>query len=84
MKLKLGQKIVFKKIHKIKLPNGKYIVVKKGDIAQVIKKVNSTTAEITYLTGEAKNYSENIKAEIDDTFNADLAAQKILNMINEQ
>lgn len=78
MKVKLGQQIEFKKSHYISLAKGGKAKIKVGDKAQVLRKINETTAEILYLTGEAKGLSQNIKLEVDDTLNTDSIVQKIL------
>lgn len=78
MKLKLGQEIKFKTDHTISLAKGGTALVKKGDVAKVLKKVDDSTAEIIYLTGEAKGYSQNILAEVDAAIDKDAILKKLL------
>lgn len=83
MKVKLGQDIKFRKDHKIKLASGGTALVKAGDTAKVIKKIDDTTAQIMYLTGAAKGKYQNIQIEVDDSFDADEMAKNILKLMNE-
>lgn len=83
MKVKLGQEIKFKADHSISLAKGGTALVKKGDVARVIKKVNDSTAEIVYLTGEAKGYSQQILAEVDATIDKDAILKKLLKELEE-
>lgn len=83
MKVKLGQQIKFKVSHKIPLAKGGTALVKVGDIATVVKKIDNKTAEIIYSTGEAKGLSYKIHVEVDDTLDADLIAKKILSKMSK-
>ena len=81
MEVKIGQQIKFTKSHKVPTAKGKTLVVKAGDVARVIKKVDDTTGEIVYLTGEAKGYSHKVPLKVDDSLDADAIAKKILSDI---
>lgn len=78
MKVKIGQEIKFKKNYSISLAKGGTALVKAGDTARVLKKVDDETAEIVYLTGEAKGYSQQILLEVDDTLDTDAILKKLL------
>jgi hypothetical protein len=82
MKAKLGQDIKFKHDHKIKLASGGTVLVKAGDTAKVIKKIDDSNAQIMYLTGAAKGKYQNIQLQVEDALNADEMAKKILGMMN--
>ncbi|MDD3223611.1 MAG: hypothetical protein PHX70_02710 [Clostridium sp.] len=53
-------------------------MIKAGDTATVLKKVDQETAEIVYSSGQAKGFSQNIHLKVDDTLDADLISKKIL------
>lgn len=78
MKVKLGQQIRFKKDHTIHLAKGGTALVKAGDSATVVKKVDDETAEIVYSSGQAKGFSQNIHLKVDDTLDTDLILKKLL------
>lgn len=80
-KVKLGQMIRFQSDHYISLEKGGKILVKKGDTARVIKKVDEKTGEIMYLTGEAKGKYQNLMLQVEDNLDADAIAKQILNDI---
>ncbi|KOF56165.1 MULTISPECIES: hypothetical protein [Clostridium] len=80
-KVKLGQMIRFQSDHYISLEKGGKILVKKGDTARVIKKVDEKTGEIMYLTGEAKGKYQNLMLQVEDDLDADAIAKQILNDI---
>jgi hypothetical protein len=82
MKVKLGQQIQFKKEHKIQLAKGGTALVKVGDSARVMRKIDEETAEIVYLTGEAKGLSHKIPLEVDDNLDTDSIVKKIMNELN--
>lgn len=77
MKAKLGQQIRFTKDYKIQLAKGGTALVKAGDTATVVRKVDKETAEIVYLSGEAKGMSQNIPLEVDDTLDVDSIVEKL-------
>ena len=83
MKLKLGQQIQFKNTHTISVAKGGTVQVKPGDTATVVKKVDEETAEVVYLTGEAKGLSEKILLEVDDNLDTDSIVRKIMNELNK-
>ncbi|MDP4178222.1 MAG: hypothetical protein Q8900_07805 [Bacillota bacterium] len=83
MKIKLGQQIIFQKDHKIQVAKGGTIIVKAGDKARVVRKVDEKTAEIVYLSGEAKGLCQNIALEVDDDLDADSIAKKILEELSK-
>jgi len=81
MKVKIGQQIKFTKNHQVPTSKGKTLLVKAGDVARVLKKVDETTGEIVYLTGEAKGFSHKVPLQVDDSLDVDAIAKKILNDI---
>lgn len=83
MKVKLGQVIKFTKDHTIQLSKGGKALVKSGDTAQVMRKVDEKSGEILYLTGMAKGLSQIIALEVDDSLDIDSIAEKILRQLNE-
>lgn len=83
MKVKIGQEIKFKKTHSISLAKGGTALVKAGDTARVLKKVDDTTGEIVYLTGEAKGYSQKIMIEVDDSLDNDAIVKRLLQELGE-
>lgn len=82
MSVKLGQQIKFKKDHTIQVAKGGEVLVKSGDMARVVRKVDEKTAEIVYLTGEAKGLSQNILLEVENSLDVDSIAKKIMDNIN--
>ncbi len=82
MKAKLGQIIAFRSDHKINLAKGGTVTVKKGDKAQVLKKIDDSTGQILYLTGEAAGKCQYISMEVDDNIDADTIAKKIMEELN--
>lgn len=83
MKVKLGQSIEFKESRTISLAKGGSVQVKPGDKARVVKKVDEKTAEIVYITGEAKGYGQKIALEVDDTIDTDSMVKKIMSQLNK-
>lgn len=83
MKVKLGQQIKFQKDHTVQVAKGSSVTVKAGDKARVVKKVDEKTAEIVYLTGEAKGLSQNIMLEVDDSLDVDSIAKKIMDELSK-
>lgn len=81
MKLKLGQKIQITSDFNLELQAGGVAKVKKRDIAQIVRRVDSTTAEIVFVNGEAKGLSKYIELEVDDEINAEEIAKQILREI---
>lgn len=81
MKLKLGQKIQITSDFNLELQTGGVAKVKKGDIAQIVRKIDDTTAEVVFVNGEAKGKSKNLEIEVDDDINADEIAKKIMQKI---
>lgn len=84
MKVKIGQVIKFQKDHYIALEKGGKALVKKGDTARVLKKIDETTGEIVYLTGEARDKCQYVKLEVDDNLDADAIAKQILREMGEK
>ena len=82
MKAKLGQQIEFKRSHFINLAKGGKSEIKAGDKARVVKKIDENTAEIVYLSGEAKGLSQHVKMEIDDSLDIDSIVNKVLKNLN--
>ena len=82
MAVKLGQQIQFRNSHTIEVAKGGTVLVKPGDTARVVKKIDEKTAEIVYLTGEAKNLSNRIPLEVDDTLDTDAIVKKIMDELN--
>lgn len=80
-KVKLGQVIRFQSNHYISLEKGGKVLVKKGDTARVIKRVDEKTGQIMYLTGEAKGKYQNLMLNVEDDLDADAIAKQILNDI---
>ncbi|MDP4088332.1 MAG: hypothetical protein Q8930_03540 [Bacillota bacterium] len=83
MKVKLGQVLKFTKDHTVELSNGGSAVIKVGDTAQVLRKVDALNGEILYLTGKAKGLSQIIALEVDDSLDIDSITEKILRQLNE-
>ncbi len=83
MKVKLGQTIKFTKDHKIQLSIGWKALVKCGDTAQVLRKIDEKSGEILYLSGEAKGLSQIVAIEVDDSLNINAIAEKLLRQLNE-
>lgn len=82
MKYKIGQIIEFKSDHTISLANGGSVLVKKGDKAQVLKKIDDTTGQILYLTGAAAGKSQYIFMQVEETVNEDDIAKMIMKELN--
>ncbi|MFL0252191.1 hypothetical protein ACJDT4_17395 [Clostridium neuense] len=80
-KVKLGQVIRFQSDHYISLEKGGKVLVKKGDTARVIKKVDEKTGQIMYLTGQAKGKYQNLMLDVENDLDADAIAKQILNDI---
>lgn len=78
MKYKIGQKIEFTDNFSISVENGKNAKIVKGDQAMVVRKVDNTSGEILYITGEATGLSQVISIEVDDNIDADLLAKRIM------
>lgn len=78
MKAKIGQIITFKADYKISLKNGGTALVKKGDKAQVLKKIDETIGEILYLTGDASGKSQYIRLEVDESIDVEDIAKKLI------
>ena len=78
MKAKIGQHITFNKGYTIELAKGGTANVKAGDKAIVVKKIDEKTAEIVYLTGEAKDLCQNVSLEIEDSIDADYMIKQIM------
>ena len=83
MKAKLGEQIRFNKPHTIPLAKGGTAKIVPGDIARVMKKVDENTAEIMYLTGEAKGLSQKILLQVDANIDADSIVKKIMSDLNK-
>ncbi|KZL91111.1 hypothetical protein [Clostridium magnum] len=78
MKYKIGQKIEFTDNFTIEVQNGKKAKIVKGDIAIVVRKVNETSGEILYTTGEVAGLSQIISIEVDENLDADYLAKRIM------
>lgn len=78
MKYKIGQHIEFTAPSKIKLAKGGTAQLVKGDKAMVVRKVDNTTGEIVYITGQAKGLSQIISIEVDDNIDTDALTERIL------
>ncbi|NYC92757.1 hypothetical protein [Clostridium acetobutylicum] len=78
MKVSIGQVIEFKTDHYISLDLGGKVLVKKGDKARVVKKIDDITGEIVYLTGEAAGKCQHLMLEVNDDLDADAIAKKNL------
>lgn len=78
MKYKIGQKIKFTENFTIEVQNGKKVRVEKGDTAMVVRKVDETSGEILYITGEAAGLSQTISIEVDDNVDTDYLAKRIM------
>lgn len=78
MKYKIGQKIEFTDEFNIEVQNGKKAKIVKGDSAMVVRKVDETSGEILYITGEAAGLSQTISIEVDDNVDADYLAKRIM------
>ncbi|EJO5348406.1 hypothetical protein NRP93_002530 [Clostridium botulinum] len=78
MKYKIGQEIEFTNSFIVELRKGGKVKVASGDKAMVVKKIDATTGEIVYTTGEAKGLSQNIQIEVDEELNEEELAKKIL------
>lgn len=81
MKFKIGQVIKFQQNRKIQAEGGKTLTVKKGDTARIIKKVDEKSAEIVYLTGEAKGKSQIVTMEVENDIDEEAMAKKIMDML---
>lgn len=84
MKAKIGQIITFKSDRNISLKDGTTITIKSGDKAQVLKKIDDTTGQILYLTGEASGKTQYLYMEIDGVIDADDIAKRIMQEINRE
>jgi hypothetical protein len=82
MKAKLGQQITFTQERRIKLAKGGTVLIKTGDTARVVKKIDDSTGEIVYLSGEAKGMSQQITMEVDDNLDVDSILKKVMNGLN--
>jgi|GEM_PF-2628002 hypothetical protein len=80
-KVKIGQMIRFQSDHYISLEKGGKILVKKGDTARVLKRVDEKTGQIMYLTGEAKGNYQNLMLQVENDLDTDAIAKQILNDI---
>ncbi|WP_251861083.1 hypothetical protein [Clostridium sp. Marseille-Q2269] len=78
MKYKIGQEIEFTNSFFIELSKGGKAKIVPGDKAMVVRKIDDTTGEIVYTTGNAKGLSQNIQIEVDEVLNNDELAKKIL------
>lgn len=78
MKYKIGQEIEFTNSFMVELSKGGSVRVDEGDKAMIVKKIDDTTGEIVYTTGEAKGLSQNIEIQVDDALNEEELAKKIL------
>jgi hypothetical protein len=78
MKYKIGQKIEFTDNFTIEVQNGKKARIVKGDAAMIVRKVDETSGEILYITGEASGLSQIISIEVDDNVDADYLAKRIM------
>lgn len=78
MKYKIGQKIKFTENFTIEVQNGKKVRVENGDTAMVVRKVDKTSGEILYITGEAAGLSQTISIEVDDNVDTDYLAKRIM------
>lgn len=78
MKYKIGQKIEFTDNFTIEVQNGKKAKIVRGDIAIVVRKVNETSGEILYTTGEVAGLSQIISIEVDENLDADYLAKRIM------
>lgn len=80
MKVKIGEIIQFRQDRKIKSEDG-LLLVRRGDKAQVLRKVDEGTGEILYLTGEAKGKSQIVAIDVDEEIDSDDIAKKIMSML---
>lgn len=80
MKMKIGEIIQFRQDRKIKSEDG-LLLVRRGDKAQVLRKVDEGTGEILYLTGEAKGKSQIVAIDVDEEIDSDDIAKKIMSML---
>lgn len=78
MKYKIGQKIEFTSTFIIELQKGKKAKIVKGDTAMVVRKVDETSGEIVYITGEASGLSQIISIQVDDEVDAEYLAKRIM------
>lgn len=78
MKYKIGQKIEFTNEFTIELEKGKKARIIKGDTAMVVRKVDETSGEIVYITGQASGLSQIISIQVDDNVDADYLAKRIM------
>jgi hypothetical protein len=78
MKYKIGQKIEFTDEFNIEIQNGKKAKIVKGDTAMVVRKVDETSGEILYITGQASGLSQVISIEVDDNVDADYLAKRLM------
>ncbi|MCR3761496.1 hypothetical protein [Clostridium felsineum] len=82
MKVSIGQVIEFKTDHYISLGVGGKLLIKKGDRARVVKKIDNITGEVVYLTGEAAGKCQQLMLEVNDDLDADAIAKKIMKELN--
>ena len=78
MKYKIGQKIEFTNKFTIELQNDKKARIVKGDTAMVVRKVDETSGEIVYITGQASGLSQIISIQVDDNVDTDYLAKRIM------
>ena len=76
MKFKLGQIITFNKDKKIEVEGGGTLIVKSGDKAQILRKVDDETGEILYITGAAKGKSQIVSIAVDDKIDSNVIADR--------
>ncbi|MDF2880894.1 MAG: hypothetical protein K0R54_1451 [Clostridiaceae bacterium] len=81
MKYKIGSEIEFTNNFEVNCENGKKASIAKGDKAIVSRKVDETSGEIIYTTGNAKGLIQIINIQVDDELDADLIAKKILSQL---
>lgn len=81
MKFRLGQIITFNKDKKISVEGGGTLIVKSGDKAQILRKVDDETGEILYITGDAKGKSQIVSIAINDKIDSDVIADKIMSLM---
>jgi len=81
--VKIGQVIELQETKKIQVQEGGTVTVKKGDRAQVLRKVDEGTGEILYLTGEAEGKSQIIRINVDENIDNEGIAKKIMEMLNK-
>lgn len=78
MKYKIGQKIEFTESFFLDLAGGGKAKVVKGDQAMVVRKVDDSSGEIVYTTGQASGLSKIIPIQVDDNIDTDYLAKKIM------